>query len=183
MAYSTMPTKIASDTITLTNYNNIRDNFIAGVPDVFTTKGDLVAATAADTAARVAIGSDDSTLVADSSQSTGLAWQIQPAVRAYNSGNVAVSATTWTTVTCDSERFDTDTMHSTSSNTGRLTVPTNGDGLYLIGANIEVGPASGSFSTSVGVRIRLNGATVIAETIRRNQTSSTNVMFSISTLT
>lgn len=38
-------------------------------------KGDLITATAADTPARLAVGSDGSTLVADSSASTGLRWQ------------------------------------------------------------------------------------------------------------
>jgi hypothetical protein len=37
-------------------------------------KGDLITATAADTPARLAVGNDGETLVADSAQSTGLAW-------------------------------------------------------------------------------------------------------------
>jgi len=40
-----------------------------------TTKGDLVAATAASTPARLAVGNNGETLVADSSTSTGLRWQ------------------------------------------------------------------------------------------------------------
>lgn len=38
-------------------------------------KGDLIAGTAADTAARLAVGNNGETLVADSSTSTGLRWQ------------------------------------------------------------------------------------------------------------
>jgi len=37
-------------------------------------KGDLIAASAADTPARLAVGSDNTVLIADSSQSTGLRW-------------------------------------------------------------------------------------------------------------
>ena len=37
-------------------------------------KGDLISATAADTPARLAVGNNGETLVADSSQSTGLRW-------------------------------------------------------------------------------------------------------------
>src|SRR6266850_4356565 len=44
---------------------------------IFTAKGDLVAATAASTAARVAIGADDKSLVADSSQATGFNYKYQ----------------------------------------------------------------------------------------------------------
>jgi len=40
-----------------------------------TTKGDLVAATAASTPARLAVGNNGETLVADSSTTTGLRWQ------------------------------------------------------------------------------------------------------------
>lgn len=181
MAYSDIGDVTAGDPVTEAYLDGIRANFLASAPDAFTTKGDLFAATGADAGARVAVGADDSTLVADASQSAGLAWQIQPAARVYNSGDVAISATTWTTITFDAERFDTDTVHSTSSNTGRLTVPANGGGLYLIGANIEVTPASGSFSGSVGIQIVLNGATVIAQNILRNQSSSTSVMLSLVT--
>jgi len=43
-----------------------------------TTKGDLVAATAASTPARLAVGNNGETLVADSSASTGLRWTATP---------------------------------------------------------------------------------------------------------
>lgn len=162
MAYSVLPTKVASDTVTLTNYDNIRDNFIAGVPDIFTTKGDLAVATAADTATRLAVGADDSTLVPDASQASGLAWQIQPAARVYNSGAIDPTVSTWYSLTFDSERFDTDAVHSTVTNTGRLTVPANGAGLYSIGANVECDGYGGA-SMVFGIRLLLNGTTVIAE--------------------
>lgn len=40
-------------------------------------------------------------------------------------------------VTFDSERFDNAAMHSTSSNTSRLTIPTGGGGKYLVGGVID----------------------------------------------
>ena len=43
-------------------------------PTIFDAKGDLIAASAADTAARLAVGANGETLVADSSTATGLAW-------------------------------------------------------------------------------------------------------------
>jgi len=42
---------------------------------IIDAKGDLIAGTAADTAARLAVGNNGETLVADSSTSTGLRWQ------------------------------------------------------------------------------------------------------------
>lgn len=163
MAYSALPAKVATDTLTLTNYDAIKDNFAAGTPALMTTKGDLVAATASQAAARLAVGADDATLVPDTSQATGLAWQIQPAVRAYNSANLALSAGVWTALTLNSERFDTDGMHSTSSNTSRLTVPAGGAGLYLIGASVKFDTSTLSTGNYIGLYILLNGTTVIAE--------------------
>lgn len=160
MAYSPLPAKVATDTITLANYNTIKDNFAAGVPDIFTAKGDLPVGTAADAADRLGVGNDDDTLVCDSTQTTGLAWQIQPAARVYNSAAITPTISTWTTLTFDSERFDTNGMHSTVMNTSRLTVPSGGAGLYLIGGNALF---SGGTTPLLGLRILLNGATVISD--------------------
>lgn len=47
----------------------------AGIsPTIFDAKGDLIAASAADTAARLAVGANNTVLTADSSTATGLKW-------------------------------------------------------------------------------------------------------------
>lgn len=161
--------------------NQVRANFQAGVPDIFSAKGDLAGATGPNAAARLAIGADDAILVPDSGESTGLAWQIQPAVRVYNSGNIDPATSSWVVLTFDSERFDTDAMHSVVSNTGRLTVPANGDGLYLIGGCIEVEPTGGS-GTHCGLRIQLNGATVIAQFLDEITIAGRSFAWSLTTL-
>jgi len=58
-----------------------------------------------------------------------------PAARVYNSGALTISHNTNTALTFDSERFDTDTIHNTGSNTGRLTATTAGK--YLITALVR----------------------------------------------
>ncbi len=50
-------------------------------------------------------------------------------------GIQTLSNNTETVLTFDSERFDTDNYHSTTTNTSRLTVPSGKAGYYLITAN------------------------------------------------
>jgi hypothetical protein len=52
------------------------------------------------------------------------------------STNLTVSNSTWTTVTYDQENYDTNTFHSTSTDTSRITIPSGKGGKYQILANI-----------------------------------------------
>jgi len=164
MAYGAMASKSDGDTFDLTDYNQIDANFQASAIDIVTTKGDLAAATGADALARVAIGANDSTLVADSTQGTGMEWQIQPACRVYNNAAIDPTPSSWHTLTFNAERFDTNTMHDTGSNTERITVPANGGGLYLIGATAHFDTSgSGANDHYYGVRLLEGGSTIIAQ--------------------
>jgi hypothetical protein len=63
MSYNAVPTVTTGDTWSAANHNTyIRDNFAAGVPDIFTAAGDIAYATAANAASALAIGSSDSLL-------------------------------------------------------------------------------------------------------------------------
>ena len=77
--------------------------------------------------------------------------------RVYNNANITISDNTATLLTFNSERWDTDDIHSTSSNTGRLTAKTAGK--YIIVANVF-------FQTNAGGRrlvfLYKNGTDVIA---------------------
>ena len=74
-------------------------------------------------------------LVADSAEATGLKWAA-PAASGFKgcelrkSANQSISNLTDTAVTFDSETFDTDGFHSTSSNTSRITIPAGLGGKY-----------------------------------------------------
>lgn len=76
------------------------------------------------------------------------------------STNQSVTTGTWTTVLYDREVLDGWSMHSTVTNTGRITIPSGAAGVYHVGAMLEF-QASGS--TFVGLRLRVDGATVIAD--------------------
>lgn len=59
MGYSPVPTVASGDLWTASDHNTyIRDNFAAGVPDIFAAAGDLVYGSAANVAARLAIGAN-----------------------------------------------------------------------------------------------------------------------------
>lgn len=79
------------------------------------------------------------------------------AARVFNSANIAIADDTLTYLTFDSERFDNCGAHSTSSNTGRLTVPTTG--LYTIGAMVDFNLDADGYREVV---FRANGTTIFA---------------------
>lgn len=77
--------------------------------------------------------------------------------RVYNSANISVSNATVTALTFNSERFDTDSIHSTASNTSRLTATTAG--VYQITGHVRWA------SNATGSRllyIRENGTAAIS---------------------
>ena len=85
--------------------------------------------------------------------------------RVYNSGNISIANASTVALTFDTERWDTDAIHSTIANTSRLTCKTAGK--YIITGNIRW--ASHSTGTRL-VGIRLGGATNLAQA--RDQASS-----------
>jgi hypothetical protein len=97
--------------------------------------------------------------------------------RAYNTADQTISNATVTSITFDSERWDNDTIHDTSTNTGRLTCKTAGT--YTI-----AGQVSFDFS-AVGARqarIKLNGATIIGAASMGSSDASDYVRFCVTTV-
>lgn len=113
-------------------------------------KGDLITATAADTPARLAVGTNGQTLVADSSTATGLKWATAASGSTFSGAacilgtSVSTANSTFTAITFGSEVFDTDSYHSTSTNTSRFTIPSGKTGYFLFTATATwVGNATG----------------------------------------
>ena len=79
------------------------------------------------------------------------------AARAHHSAAISIPNNSETVITTlDSERYDTDTIHDTSSNTGRLTCKTAGK--YIIIAQVNWNQATGGRRI---LSILLNGTTLI----------------------
>ena len=164
MAYAGLPIKAVGDTITKPNWDTIKANFEATGVAIVTAKGDVPVATGAQVLARLEVGADDSRLEADSGEATGLVWQIVPSCRVYNDAAIDPATSTWVSLTFNAEVWDTNTMHSTVTNPGRLTVPTDGDGIYSIFGNALFDTSAvGGDTRYYGIRVLLGGATVIAQ--------------------
>ena len=88
-------------------------------PTIVTTKGDLIAATAASNPARLAVGTNGEVLTADSTAATGLAYTTPngPAFRAYRTTSTqSFSANTWTEVQLNGESYDTASCFDSTTN-------------------------------------------------------------------
>ncbi len=93
----------------------------------------------------------------------------KPIVKVTNSAAQSVGSAAYTALTFDTESFDTDTEHSTSSDTSRLTARV--DGKRRVSYSIQF--ASNSTGTRTG-RVRKNGATLVESLPAINATTGGN---------
>jgi hypothetical protein len=127
---------------------------------IIDAKGDLIAGTAADTAARLAVGTNGQVLTADSTAATGLAWATAgstsgPAFRAFrNTSQQSFSASTWTKIQFNGETFDTANCFDSTTNY-RFTPTTAG--YYQI--NLAATWSGANATTVKALAIYKNGAT------------------------
>jgi hypothetical protein len=85
------------------------------------------------------------------------------AAAATETGDQTITTGAVTAVTFSTEEYDTDGIHSTSSNTGRLIAPTGLGGKYSVVGNVRWDNSGvGSYRR---VRIRVNGTAIVSEEI------------------
>jgi hypothetical protein len=149
-----------SGTVTVTN----------SMATAIDAKGDLVVGTGADTFSRLAVASTAGYLLSvDSAEATGLKWAA-PAGGSFVGCSItktAGQATTngvFTAITWDSENFDTDGFHSTSTNTSRITIPSGQGGKYLFSYFVNDAASSYPAGALMQVALYKNGSS-IAQTV------------------
>ena len=126
-----------------------------------TTKGDLFTFTTVD--ARIGVGANDTVLTADSTAATGMKWATPAGGSNYAGASVtktavqSISNATFTTLTWNSETYDTNTFHDNSTNNYRITVPSGKAGYYLVSGIILFG-ANGTGNRLM--ELRKNGSAV-----------------------
>jgi hypothetical protein len=138
-----------SGTVTVTN----------SMATAIDAKGDLIAGTGADTFDKLTVGANNTVLTADSSTTTGLKWAAPAGAsfvgcQVYKSAQQTLTNNTETALTFNTERFDTDTFHDTSTNTSRMTIPSGKAGYYLVIATVTFLTNS---TPARAVTLRLNG--------------------------
>jgi hypothetical protein len=146
--------------------------------DLITTAGDLLYGTAADTVARLGIGTAGQVLKVNSG-ATAPEWGSAAAgtptyrgVGVYLTSTISIPNNAWTAVGWTNEHFDSDAYHDNSTNNSRLTIPAGYAGKYLISGNTNWDAYSAA--SIRGVQIYKNGVGGIIPVVVQPITNGTN---------
>lgn len=127
-------------------------------------KGDLLVGTADNTVGRLAVGTNNYVLTADSNETSGIKWAA-PAAAGYvgcalqKTATQSIANNTATFLTWNDELIDTNSFHDNSTNTERITIPVGYAGKYLVSALINYDIDAAGIRQLMG---RLNGTTFFA---------------------
>tara|TARA_R110000822_G_scaffold96528_2_gene219692 strand:+ start:126 stop:992 length:867 start_codon:yes stop_codon:yes gene_type:complete len=158
-----------SGTVTITN----------DMATTITASGDIVVGTGSGTYDNLPIGTTGQILTADTTVSPYKVKWATPSAAAFNgcrvtqSAGLSLASGTSQIQLFDTEAFDTNSYHSTSTNTGRMTVPSTG--YYLLSFNSSYS-SNGSGLRQTG--IRKNGTVIQSATLSGSSVAQTDVVLS-----
>lgn len=158
MAYVPLTTVADGDTILTAWGNQVKDNFAAGVPDIFTTKGDVAVASGADVAGRLAVGSDFQIVHAKASATLGAEYSSGVYAIA-TSGAQSISDNTNTKVQIATAVSDTYSMLDAAN--FRLTIPVGWPTRYYLVTIAGTFAAHATSSKYRDIQILKNGGGVV----------------------
>jgi hypothetical protein len=150
---ATLPTDVNDSPNYTSDEHATHHNTFHGLWNLLTTKGDLIAATAAQVFARLPVGTNGHVLTADSAETTGLKWAAQSGTSVVTANRQTAS---YTLVLGDAGLVIE--MNVASAN--NLTVPLNSSVAFPTGTVIEVMQYGAGQTTVVatgGVTIRSPG--------------------------
>jgi len=155
----------------------------AGMTNPMTTTGDTIYSSSGSTPARLGIGSTGQVLTV----AGGVPTWATPAsgttfsgVSLYKSANQSLTSGAGTNATFDTELFDTDAFHSTSSNTDRITIPTGKNGYYLLTGRANF--AASATGIRIGMIRKNAGATQLARHTRKTVTAAADAVLTVNTV-
>ena len=133
MAYTPHPSVSTGDSYSAAQWNMyIRDNMAAGVPDLFTAKGDIAVATGDNAAIALPVGATKYVLTAASAETAGVRWCSLGAAQNYSNSNWLIAIGAWEKVGYTETRFDPDGLIVNSKFTARH------QGYYLVHASVSL---------------------------------------------
>lgn len=119
-------------------------------------KGDLIAATAADTPARLAVGTNGQVLTADSTAATGLAWATPSGgggMTVIASGSLSGSALSLTSISGSYKNLQLVLRNATPSTNTDWRCKINNNTSAIYGRILMLSPGSGTFTSAAGVNM------------------------------
>jgi hypothetical protein len=161
MSYIPVRSVASGDKLGARDYNQfIRDNWAAGVPDLFTTKGDIATGTGDKSAARLGVGSNTAMLVSDNKATGGARWIVFPLahVRATGANTNAITQGVWQSIWnydgYKTEVFDTGSNYAASSVV--FTAPRSGP--YYVSAAFETTHDTYAGLTAITLAVYIDAA-------------------------